>query len=118
GSQLVVNTQDSMGQGVYWGVFGFSAWWVETEDHVYGANFVLSAFHKFHTYPGNGLRSLREYRDYDIGQEPVNLGEAQILAKRRAFARYELAVGGTRDQDAPDYCSPEVTVYCHWTQRK
>src|SRR4029079_14038066 len=117
GSQLVVNAQDSMGKGIYWGQYGFSAFWRETEDHVYAARFTVSAFHKFHNYPGNDLRALREYRDYDIGQEPANLGDSQILAKRRAFARYELAVGGTRDQDAPDYCSVD-SVYCHWTQRK
>lgn len=119
GSQLVVNTQDSSGQGVYWATIDYGTGWFEYPDHPFGANFVISAFHRFHTYPGNDLRSLREYRDYNIGQELPNLGASEVLDKQLAFARYELGVGGTRNQYTPDYCSDlQNPEYCIWTQRK
>jgi hypothetical protein len=79
--------------GVYWDqlgtpsssgpVAGFIDYW----DHVYGAAFALAAATRAQPALAHGL-SVRLYRDYTISQEPINLGDAEALAKADAFAHY------------------------------
>lgn len=120
-SQLLVNAQDST--GLYSHIEDFGEDWEDNPDHIAAANFVVSAFHRYHRYPGNDLRSLREYRGYNISMEPINLGDdEQIRDKRRAFYRYWVSnaePGDTNSNNNPD--DPQFSCcafYTHWTERK
>jgi hypothetical protein len=79
--------------GLYWDLLGtpdfrdsfagFTDYW----DHVYGAGFVLAAVSRAQPSLAHGLAA-RLYRDYTLSQEPINLGDAEALAKAQVFGYY------------------------------
>ncbi len=123
---LAVSTLDAT--QLYHREVGYGLGWIDHADHLATAELAVAAFIRHHRRAHATPLALHQYRAYNIGREPANLG-AETRAKRQTFYRYMelgegldgLASDGTpveytnRDPDDPHFTSDH---YEAWTERR
>jgi LmbE family N-acetylglucosaminyl deacetylase len=105
--------------------------WVDHADHLAVAELAVAAFLRHHRRPHATPRTLHQYRAYNTGREPPNLGEpdGEPREKRRAFYRYFALGEGLAGQDDdgrpreytnrdPDDPHFHITTYEAWSERR
>ena len=85
--ELAVSTLDAT--QLYYREEGYGLGWLDHADHLATAELVVAAYVRHHRR--STTTSLHQYRAYNTGREPANVG-ADTLAKRGAFFRY-MALG-------------------------
>jgi hypothetical protein len=122
---LAVSTLDAT--QLYHRKIEYGLGWVDHADHLAAADLAVEAFVRHHRRAHPAPRTLHQYRAYNTGREPANLGD-ETLAKRQTFYRYyvlgellseerdgELIEYTNRNPDDPHFRSDP---YEAWTERR